>query len=197
MRKFLHVGCGPLRQSSILGFKSPDLWQEVRLDIDPSVDPDVIGTITDMSAVDSKSMDAVFSAHNIEHVYPFEVRLALGEFYRVLAADGFLVVTCPDLKAVCKALNDIELTDVLYSSTAGPIRPLDVFYGHQASVEAGNHFMAHKGGFSEKTLRGALGEAGFEASTCRSTGFALWAIASKNPRAEEDLQAMAEKYFPR
>ncbi len=97
MKTFLHVGCGPKRKNQTTkGFNTPD-WTELRFDIDDSVAPDIIGTMTDMSAVASESVDAIFSSHNIEHLYAHEVPVALAEFLRVLKPDGFLVVTCPDL----------------------------------------------------------------------------------------------------
>jgi predicted SAM-dependent methyltransferase len=37
-----------------------------------------------MKAVASESVDAIFSSHNIEHLYPHEVPVALAEFIRVL-----------------------------------------------------------------------------------------------------------------
>lgn len=64
-------------------------WTENRLDIDPAVQPDVTGTMTDMASVASASVDAVFSSHNIEHLYPYEVPPSLAEFRRVLRDDGF------------------------------------------------------------------------------------------------------------
>jgi len=78
------------------------------LDIDPSVAPDIVGTMTDMSAVATASIDAIFSSHNIEHLYPHEVPIALAEFLRVLKDDGFAVVTCPDLRsqADCRRSSD-------------------------------------------------------------------------------------------
>ncbi len=92
---FLHVGCGTQRKGPATpGFNS-DQWREIRLDINPSVSPDVIGTMTDMSAVPSASVDAIYSSHNIEHLYPHEVPVALAEFRRVLKDDGFTVITCP------------------------------------------------------------------------------------------------------
>ncbi len=67
MKSFLHVGCGPKRKDrTTRGFNTPE-WTEIRLDIDASVQPDVIGTMTDMSAVASGSVDAIYSSHNIEH----------------------------------------------------------------------------------------------------------------------------------
>tara|TARA_B110000008_G_C16612067_1_gene420898 strand:+ start:309 stop:419 length:111 start_codon:yes stop_codon:yes gene_type:complete len=35
-----------------------------------------------MSLVETGSVDAIYSAHNIEHVYPHEVPIVLNEFYR-------------------------------------------------------------------------------------------------------------------
>jgi len=98
MPRFLHVGCGPKSKDRTTRAFNTTEWEEVRLDIDQSVKPDIIGTMTDMSSVQSASMDAIFSSHNIEHLYPHEVALALSEFKRVLKPDGFLVVTCPDLQ---------------------------------------------------------------------------------------------------
>ena len=99
MPVFLHVGCGP-KHKDRTPFASQN-WREIRLDIDSAVQPDVIGTMTDMKAVRDASVDAVFSSHNIEHLYPHEVPIALAEFYRVLKPDGFVLLTCPDLQSVC------------------------------------------------------------------------------------------------
>ena len=99
MNTFIHVGCGPKRkQQTTRGFNTPE-WNEVRFDIDPSAQPDLQGTMTDMAAVATGSMSALYSSHNIEHLYPHEVPVALKEFVRVLTDDGFVVLTCPDLQA--------------------------------------------------------------------------------------------------
>ena len=71
------------------GFNTPE-WHELRLDIDPSVGPDVVGTMTDMAEVISESVDAIFSSHNLEHLEAHEVPVALQEFRRVLKPDGHL-----------------------------------------------------------------------------------------------------------
>ena len=62
------------------------------------VNPDIVGTLLDMSQVQTASVDAVYSSHNIEHVYPHEVPIVLKEFYRVLKDDGIVVLECPDLQ---------------------------------------------------------------------------------------------------
>jgi SAM-dependent methyltransferase len=136
-KRVLHVGCGSATLAKLPpGFKDGG-WSEVRLDINPAVKPDIIGTITNMADVPSGSMDAVYSSHNIEHVYAHEVIQALQEFRRVLKEDGFAVITCPDLQEVAARMADGRLFDPLYVSPAGPIAPIDIVYGHRASIARG------------------------------------------------------------
>ena len=157
--KVLNVGCGPRgRAHRFAGFAD---WQEVRLDIDPAVKPDVVGTMTDMSAVASKSMEAIVSSHNIEHLYPHEVPLALAEFVRVLTDDGMVLITCPDLKSVSARVAQGELASPLYTSAAGPISALDILYGHRDAMAAGNLYMAHRCGFTLQLLADTLRACGF------------------------------------
>ncbi len=200
MQTFLHVGCGPKRkEKTTRGFNTPN-WAEIRLDIDPSAAPDITGTMTDMSGVASASVDAVFSSHNIEHLYPHEVPIALAEFRRVLKADGFVVITCPDLKSVCALIAEDKLTEAAYTSPAGPIAPLDILYGHRPAMAQGNLYMAHRCGFTEKVLSGTLRSAGFAAvgTVCRGRApfFDLWAIASVSTRSEDEIRQLAKEHFP-
>jgi hypothetical protein len=195
----LHVGCGPQRkQGTTRGFNTP-AWREVRLDIDPSVQPDVVGTMTDMSAVASGSMQGLFSSHNIEHLYPHEVPVALAEFLRVLDDTGFAVITCPDLQSVCALVAQDKLTEPAYTSSAGPIAPLDILYGHRPPMAAGNLFMAHRCGFTRKVLDGTLRAAGFKTvgTLARPANFDLWAIASKSLRTDAQLRELAAVHFTR
>ena len=162
MKTFLHVGCGPKsKNSTTKGFAS-EQWQELRFDIDESVNPDIVGTMTDMSQVKDASVDALFSSHNIEHLYPHEVPVALAEFKRVLKPGGFVIITCPDLQSVCALVAEDKLTDEAYLSPAGPIAPIDILYGHRPAMANGNVFMAHRCGFTKKVLTGSLQAAGFD-----------------------------------
>lgn len=199
MKYLLHVGCGPNRKDQTTpGFNTAE-WHEIRLDIDASVAPDVIGTMTDMAAVADASVDAIFSSHNIEHLYPHEVPQALKEFLRVLKPEGFAVITCPDLQSVCALVAQDKLTEPAYTSPAGPIAPLDMLYGHRASLARGNLYMAHRCGFTQKVLGGTLKAAGFAAIATlrRSYAFDLWAIASKSPRTEAEMRELAALHLPR
>jgi len=159
-------------------YHSPE-WQELRLDIDPAVRPDIIGTIVDMSGVASASVDAVWSSHNIEHVHTHEVPEVLREFLRVLRPGGELLVTTPDLQRTAERIAAGALEEPIFESPSGPISPLDVLYGHLDSVERGNRFMAHHTGFTARTLRARLRDAGFQDIRVERTveDHALWAGA--------------------
>ena len=200
VRNLLHVGCGPKRKSATTrSFNLPE-WSETRLDIDPTVSPDVVGTMTNMAAVGTGTMDAVFSSHNIEHLYPHEVSVALAEFLRVLNDDGFVVITCPDLQSVCKLVAEGNLVDTAYTSPAGPIAPLDILYGHRPPMARGNLYMAHRCGFTAKALSGTLIAAKFSRVAVMARGrapfFDLWALASKSPRSEAQMRELAAAHFP-
>jgi ubiquinone/menaquinone biosynthesis C-methylase UbiE len=200
MKSFLHVGCGAKRKDrTTRGFNTAD-WTEIRLDIDASVQPDVIGTMTDMTAVASESMDAIYSSHNIEHLYPHEVPLALAEFIRVLKPDGFFVVTCPDMQSVCALIAEDKLTEPAYTSPAGPIAPLDILYGLRSSMARGNLYMAHRCGFTQRVLTGTLQSSGFKTVASMARGrapyFDLFALASKSERPESEMRELAGLHFP-
>ncbi|MBR0672501.1 class I SAM-dependent methyltransferase [Neoroseomonas soli] len=179
LRTVLHVGCGAADPGKLpSNFFPAGEWREVRLDIDPAVAPDIEASITDMAVVDSASVDAVWSAHNLEHLFAHEVPIALAEFRRVLRHGGFALVTVPDLQQVAELVAQDRLAEAAYVSPAGPIAPLDMLYGHGAAIAGGNVFMAHRTGFTARTLEAALVAAGFGlVRVVRDRHFALWATA--------------------
>lgn len=197
-KTILHVGAGHPKSGACIpaAFQTPE-WKEIRLDIDPANKPDILGSMLDMPAVADGSVDAIYSSHNIEHVYAHEVPVVLGEFLRVLKPDGFLVVTCPDLQAVCVLVAEDKLTDPAYISPAGPIAPLDILYDG-VKLAAGNQYMAHKCGFTLKTLTAALQAAGFQTigGMRRPAAFDLWAVASKGLLGEAAIRDLAGKVLP-
>ena len=176
----LNVGCGyPLRQRLHRHFHGPE-WRELRLDLDPAVLPDIVCSITDMSPVATASVDAVWSSHNLGHLPRHEVPLALAEFIRVLKPQGLLLLTLPDLRQVAQLVVEDRLEDEAYTSPSGPITALDMIFGHTASLARGNPFMAHRTGFTARTLHKLLTEAGFTDITVRQGNcFDLWITAYK------------------
>lgn len=178
-RVLLHVGSGPKgsRQLNPM-FRDPEKWREIRLDLDPSVRPDIVCSFVDMrSHVPDDSAHAIWSSHNIEHLFDHEVPLALAEFVRVLKPGGYALIRTPDLTSIVEAIVKNGLEFPAYMSPAGPITPLDMLYGHRPSIARGNVFMAHHTAFTDVRLANLLMQAGFaEARTRKDSGFDLWAV---------------------
>lgn len=195
----LHVGCGQASIDQIVlpGFQDA-VWREVRLDADPSVNPEIVGTMADMSAVVDGFADAVFSSHGIEHLYWHDVPLALAEFYRTLKDTGFAVITCPDVQAAAEMIAQDRMFDTAYESAAGPITPFDMLYSYRPFVKANPQWMSHHCGFTLSTLTSVLRDAGFQSTfgVRRDGGFDLWVLASKSKRSREELESLAEKFLP-
>lgn len=177
------------------GFRDGN-WRELRFDINPVYNVDFVGTMTDMRAVDSESVDALYSSHNIEHVYAHEVNLVLREFHRVLRPDGFAVVTCPDMVSVAAQIAAGRIEEPLYQSPTGPIFALDIVYGHSSAIRRGETYMAHRTGFSQRTLGLHGQQAGFGrvAVRVRPQKFDLWMVATKQPVPDETLADLLARY---
>ena len=185
----LHVGCGAYGREKLPQVFRHAGWREIRLDIDPDVAPDFVASITDMKVISDGVIDAVYSSHNIEHLYPHEVAQALKEMLRVLKPNGFALIKLPDLQEVARHVAEGKLEDPLFVSPMGPIAPLDILFGHRPSLASGNTFMAHRTGFTSGTLAAALIKAGFAAVVVQrdSTAFAVAAVAFRSEPDKEQL----------
>ncbi len=177
----LNVGCGPARPENLDEYFHRPEWHEVRLDIDPNVEPDIIGTTVDMSGVPDGVVDGVWSEHNLEHVFAHEVETVLREFLRVLRPGGIAMLSVPDLQRVAKHLAAGDLERPFYESDAGPIGVLDVLYGHGPSIAGGNEYMAHRTGFSAKSLGEHMRNAGFVSVNVTRIEIALLEASGRKP----------------
>src|SRR5260221_13174157 len=95
-KRVLNAGSGPPSARQLHPLFDKAVWHEVRLDIDPRAEPDLLGSLTDMRALlPSQSVDAIWSSHSLEHLHGHEVPAALAEVKRVLKPDGYAFVTTP------------------------------------------------------------------------------------------------------
>lgn len=186
-KTFLHVGCGTPSSNNIpLQFQG---WEEIRLDIDPAVKPDIVADIRDMKEVASAAVDGLYSSHNLEHLYAYEVPRALKEFYRVLKPGGLAMIRVPNLEEVARHIIDTGLETPLIETPSGPISAMDIIFGWQVRIANGNHFMCHKTGFTPDTFCNKLLETGFIEILVRRIDY------PQHPSARWDMEAMAYKIF--
>ncbi|MGO8740242.1 class I SAM-dependent methyltransferase [Rhodoblastus sp.] len=185
-RRLLNAGSGASIGGKLPPFFSPGSWEEVRLDVDPATRPDIIASLADMRrAVPDASFDALYSSHAVEHLYAHEVIPAFHEFRRVIKPDGFALITCPDLVAISRFILQYGAEEVAYSSPAGPIRPIDMLFGHGRSIGEGRVAMAHHTGFTAARLARVAIESGFkEVRASEGHFFDLWTILL-GPQASE------------
>ena len=178
-RRVLHVGCGLRKSGQLHHVFNASGWIEIRLDIDEKVEPDIVSSMVDLrDTVVDGSCDAIWSSHNLEHLYPHEAPRALAEFRRVLRCDGFALITCPDVVAIAQLIVDGTFDEPAYHVSAGPISPRDMLWGDARAIARGNVFMAHHTGFTCASLGRSLIDAGFaEAWAFSGTAYDLWAVA--------------------
>lgn len=186
VKKVLNAGSGPVNPERLqLAFRNGG-WQEVRMDVDPRVAPDIVGTLEDLGQVADRSFDAVYCSHSLEHLHPHHVRHALRGIARILKTDGFALITSPDLEPIAALVAGGRGEEVAYQSPLGPITALDMIYGHAASIEKGNFYMAHNSGFTEDRIARLLLEARFdEVLVIKGNCYDFYALALM-PEADKD-----------
>jgi SAM-dependent methyltransferase len=161
MKKVLNVGGnnkGIALPAHFSGF------EHLLLDIDPGVAPDILCDARELATLAGGQFDAIYCSHNLEHYYRHDVPKVLAGFLHVLRDGGFAQIVVPDLGGVMHetVARGLDLEDVLYESPGGPVMVLDVLYGYGAQIErSGQDFLAHKTGFTRRSLLAALERAGF------------------------------------
>ena len=157
----LNVGGGPSRNLP------PEYagWEQHLLDIDPAVDPDICCDARVLAdQVTAEKYDAIYCSHNMEHYYAYDVPRVLAGFRSVLKVGGFVDISVPDVRALMQAMlaSNLDINDVWYRTGDGlPITFHDVLYGWGVQVASGNHYYAHKCGFTRISLAKAVQDAGF------------------------------------
>jgi len=195
----LNVGAGhPDSGAKLPKYFISEGWREVRLDIEPEYQPDILGSMLDMSLVADLSVDAIYSSHNIEHLYFNEISIALKEFRRVLKPGGFVVITCPDIQAAAEMIAEDNLFATAYNSPLGPVTPFDIVFSHRKLTSREQPYMAHHCGFTLSVLVNTLKINGFAFSIGkrRKEAFDLWVLATHTPISDDELTDLGKKILP-
>ncbi len=166
-------------------------WEEIRVDTDPESVPDLLRPMHRVPELPPHSADAIWASHVLEHVSWHEIPSVMQEFKRILKEDGLLILSVPDLEEVAELILKKGLVDIAYDSPAGHIAPLDMLYGHRASIEAGISGMQHKTGFTAGVLKNTLSEFGFPYVICKRNNLEIRAFASNKPIDASNLDSVA------
>ena len=196
-KAFLNVGGGSKSTPTPTHYSG---WRHDLLDIDPNGNPDVLCDARELTKLTRNSYDAVYCSHNLEHYYRHVGLIVVQGFIHVLKEDGFAEILVPNIAEVIRELRDkqLDLDDVLYESTAGPITANDIIYGHQAEIaRSGQDFYAHKTGFTPKSLIKLLTGGGFSKVFLSNDDYlGIHALAFKNEPSSEQHTLFENKLGP-
>ena len=167
------------------------------LDIDPKGDIDIALDARLLHTLPGANYDAVYCSHNLEHYHRHDGLAVLRGMHHVLKSDGFLEVRVPDVGEVMRLAiqNQLDLDDVLYQSSMGPILLRDVLWGCHAEIErSGRDYYAHKTGFTLKSLVEFVSPIGFPIHASRQANLEIAVIFFKQSPTEEQTRLLGLKF---
>jgi predicted SAM-dependent methyltransferase/predicted O-methyltransferase YrrM len=181
----LNIGCGKTK----LEYQSRHFlnWKEVRVDAFENDTADLITSIVDLNKVPNESVDCVWASHVVEHNYWHDLPNVFNNILRVLKSDGFAVIRVPDLGSIAHKIPD-GLLEPMYESPVGPISPIDMIYGHRGFTQSWGEGMAHKTGFTHKSMEQLLAMLNIK-SYVKSQNDEVVALIFKD---EAPIQALAD-----
>ena len=157
--RLLNIGAGP-KGSPIPPYYHD--WEVVRLDVEPTNEPDLLMDAMDLDTLEAGQFNAVYGSHLLEHVYTFDLARFLTGVQHVLKPNGFAEFRVPNALAACKAAAEAGSLDAFcYQSPAGAITAWDMLYSYLPFQMRYGEPMVHKNGFSPATLQATLEEHGF------------------------------------
>jgi len=157
-----------------------DVWTVKTYDAEPKIEADYTGHIFKMDAIEDNSIDALWCQQIMQRYYMPHVLEALKEFKRVMRDDALLYINVPDGQLAAAHLAHENFYKPLYETPAGPITAVDIVYGYQKAILAGNRHMAHHSVFSLKQLGTLLRDAGFSDVKVHRRGYVIHASAYKH-----------------
>jgi SAM-dependent methyltransferase len=157
----LNLGCGNSTLKDLIFVDDLVDYKEVRVDISPACNPDIISNIEQLPQVENESIDLVYSSHSLEHIYFHKIPQCLSEWYRVIKKGGEVRIIVPNLKIPAQLVAEGKILEKIYDSPGGSVSAIDMFYGHRGQIQK-NEFMAHKTGFTKESAEQILHELGYD-----------------------------------
>jgi hypothetical protein len=142
------------------GYFNAANWQEVRIDVDPATQADLLQHPHNLPMIADSSVDGVFIGH-VLHRYSFhEAKLILQEAVRIMKDGGVLIASVPDLQLAATHVAHDELEAAIYTAPVGGINAIDMIFGFQKNVSAGDVARQHRSGYSLSSFGNFLRDGG-------------------------------------
>ena len=174
----LDIGCGEY------GPHFQD-YEVVRLDLDPSVNPDILADARSIPEPDGK-YDVVYASHVLEHFGFKWTKNILKEWLRVLKVGGKLVITVPNLEWAAKRILE---------SSQGEIEQYDkerAMFMYYSAQKDGGAYDFHKNGFTPKSMMELLKSIDSLGNIEVRTSNGIWSSMDEHP-GDYNVIAIAEK----
>ena len=159
-------------------------WEQVLLDIDPTVEPDICCDARELFGKEEQKdrFDTVYCSHCLEHFYYHDVATVLKGFLYALNDDGYVDITVPNINGMFADMKsrNLDIHDIWYRTGENlPITFHDVLYGWNTAMKDGNLYYAHRCGFTPTSMSNALTIAGFGSVWVSDQNANIHAIAHK------------------
>lgn len=145
----LNVGCGKQTWDGFFcvdAVQHPKASRPIDLVYEFTFTPE--GYLREMLPLDDGCVSELHNYHFIEHVHEWEAPAVINEFFRLLELGGRLVMELPDIEHACRNI-------LKGKADQWGMWPL---YGDGSHKDP---YMCHKYGYTKKTMRRLLANAGF------------------------------------
>ena len=181
--RLLNIGAGP-RGIPILPHYHD--WDVVRLDIEPTNEPDLLMDAMDLDTLPAGQFDAAYASHLLEHIYVFDLARFLAGVRHVLTADGFAEFRVPNALQACRlAVEANSLSAFCYKVTTAHVTAWDMLYGYLPYQERYGEPMVHRNAFDPARLVSTLEGHGFPLVYVADAVWELCAFGCKTDLPDE------------
>jgi predicted SAM-dependent methyltransferase len=177
----LSLGLRSARAGGAYKYFAKDGWTEIRIDAYADMKPDAVHSLTHLPMIEDNSLDAVWLGHLLHRLSFKDGRAVLAEVMRGLKHEGVIVASVPDIQVAATYAAHGELEKTVYSAPVGDISALDMIYGYQKAINAGDASCHHLSGFTAETFGLFLREAGISNLQMQQRGHDVYASGKKLP----------------
>ncbi len=160
-RKVLFLGHASAHPQRLHSYFKQDGWAVTSMDSEPSLNPDIKGTLTELSTLSSGAYDAIWAQHLLQQFYMHQIGNGLREMFRIIKDGGFVFLSIPDAQLAASFLANNKYDTAIYTSPAGPINAMDILFGYHKFLTSGATHQGHKFAFTAESIGLAMRACGF------------------------------------